>query len=124
MIRIIHIDYSNNCTESGNGLVTKCPPKDNSAKLLFNIFNTTSSLWILSTDYSEYIMSYQCSKYENNGIIETKGLQRNCANFLLKHNYSCVSFQLCLRCVQNYGSKGFYTRISSAKLGNNSEFNI
>jgi hypothetical protein len=56
-----------------NGLVSKCPPKQNSAKLLLTANNTTSSLWILAIDYNEYILTYQCSKRDDKGITKIKG---------------------------------------------------
>jgi len=64
----MQIEYSVNCTEKVNGLVSKCPPKENSAKLLLTTKNKTSSLWILAIDYNEYILTYQCTKRGDKGI--------------------------------------------------------
>jgi hypothetical protein len=74
----MQIEYSVNCSEKVNGLVSKCPLKENSAKLLLTENNQTSSLWILAIDYNKYILTYQCSKRDDKGITIIKGeLQLN-----------------------------------------------
>jgi len=92
------IPLSINCTLDGNGLVSKCLPKENSAKFIMTGYNKTSSLWVLATDYSNHLLTYQCSKHDVNGNIQIIGINNHSyhANYDWNMNFFVI-FQMTIK---------------------------